>query len=91
MKYIWTAYPPSEASDTSPYWEIEDTAGRIATIYDDDAEAEANARLIAAAPELLAALQAVEEYEEDCTPAPGTREAEIRAMCRAAIAKATQP
>jgi hypothetical protein len=45
-------------------------------------------RLIAAAPDLLAVLQAIEEYE-DSEPAPGTREAEITALRRAAIAKAT--
>lgn len=49
-----------------------------------DEEAEANARLIAAAPELLAALQAVADYW-----AGGDVPADIDAAMRAAIAKAT--
>ena len=51
--------------------------------------AEADARLIAAAPELLAALQAIDAYEDD-RPAAGTRERELWDIRRAAIAKATQ-
>ena len=59
-------------------------------INDDDNREEraANARLIAAAPELLAALQAVAEYW-DGGPyynKPG----EVEALFRAAIAKATE-
>jgi hypothetical protein len=37
---------------------------------------------------MLAALEAIEAYE-DAEPEPGTREAEIAAMRRAAIASAT--
>jgi hypothetical protein len=45
-------------------------------------------RLQLAAPKMLAALEAIEAYE-DAEPEPGTREAEIAAMRRAAIASAT--
>jgi len=58
-----------------------------------DAENRANARLIAAAPELLAALQAEEEWrarEEDGALDPGwDYETMVVAKRRAAIAKAT--
>lgn len=49
--------------------------------------ATADGRLIAAAPELLAALEAVLGYEDD-RPAPGTRGAEIYAGAQAVIARA---
>jgi hypothetical protein len=55
----WVACPPD---DSSPYWEIEDEYGHTATVYGEDIPcswAEANARLIAAAPELLDALKEI--------------------------------
>lgn len=57
----------------------------IGRFFGDDARE--NAALVTAAPDLLAALEAIEAYE-DAAPALGTREAEITAMRRAAIAKA---
>lgn len=67
--------------------------GTVAIVTLDVAEAEANARLIAAAPELLEALQRFLDYES----AMNSREdvsgmliyAEFSDMARAAIAKAT--
>jgi hypothetical protein len=58
----------------------------IGRFFGDDARE--NAALVTAAPDLLAALKAIDEYE-DSEPALGTREAEIAAMRRAAIRKAT--
>jgi hypothetical protein len=51
----WNAYLPD--ADSEHYYEVHDGYGRTATVYGDDSEAAANARLIAAAPELLAALR----------------------------------
>lgn len=54
----------------------------------EDAEAEANARLIAAAPDLLAELKAiVDDMEADCGD-PLCRECAVWRPARAAIAKA---
>ncbi|BAG75040.1 hypothetical protein [Pseudomonas phage PAJU2] len=58
-----------------------------------DEELEANARLMAAAPELLEALQGMIEvyggqYNDDCLPKSST-ELELIQQARAAIAKAT--
>lgn len=61
----WTAYPPNKATDTSPHWEVEDTAGHTATVYGDDEEAAANAKAIAALPQLLAALVTALSVIED--------------------------
>lgn len=52
----WLACRPGESDWSDWYWEIEDPYGHTATVYGNDAEAGANARLIAAAPEMLAAL-----------------------------------
>ena len=60
-----------------------DAEGRYGPI-----ESEANARLIAAAPELLAALQAI---AEGCSFPEDDVQRAIRDRARAAIAKATQP
>ena len=56
----------------------------------DDTENEANAHLIAAAPELLAALEALLFYDtfEEAEPVLGTREHKVVSAARAAIAKA---
>ncbi|HCL4064634.1 hypothetical protein PZS78_20320 [Pseudomonas aeruginosa] len=61
--------------------------------FDDRSEVEANARLMAAAPELLEALQGMLEvyggqYNDDCLPKAST-ELELIQQARAAIAKAT--
>ena len=75
------------------------TAPNVATVVDwprrdaeavDDTENEANARLIAAAPELLADLEALLFYDtfEEAEPVLGTREHEVVSAARAAIAKA---
>ena len=61
--------------------EIEGVKGRT------HAEAIANARLIAAAPELLAALEMVLEYAEDCAADRGERPGCID-HARSAVAKA---
>lgn len=52
----------------------------------------ANARLIAATPELLEALANLLHYDtfEQVEPKAGTREYEVISMARAAIAKATE-
>ena len=54
-------------------------------------EARANARLIAAAPDLLAALQSIAECcdEDHAARDYASRQTEIRGIARAAIAKAT--
>jgi hypothetical protein len=50
----WWACPPDTDSGN---WEVEDGYGHTATVYGDDVPAAANASLIAAAPEMLAALK----------------------------------
>jgi len=52
----WWACPPDEDSEN---WEIEDGYGHTATVYGDDEPAAANARLMASAPDLLAACKAL--------------------------------
>lgn len=54
------------------------TGYRVTVRFDED---DANARLIAAAPELLAALEAVRNTDDHAAP-------EVRALVRAALAKA---
>jgi ArsR family metal-binding transcriptional regulator len=64
----------------------------IATIHGTGAEAEANARLIAAAPELLAALQNILNHAEIAGKTPEQREhnrLSIVSMAQSAISKAT--
>ena len=86
----WTAYPPMRATDTSEYWEIEDPAGHTATVYGDDEEAAANAKLIAAAPELLDALDKVAKVSAPLTMEDAVFYLDtLRTIARAAIAKAT--
>jgi hypothetical protein len=59
----WWACPPDEDSEN---WEIEDGYGHTATVYGDDEPAAANARLMAAAPDMLAALKMWMELETTC-------------------------
>lgn len=54
MPQEWTAYPPDSDSGN---WEIEDEYGHTATVYGEGETAKSIAMLIAAAPELLAALK----------------------------------
>jgi len=58
----WWACPPDEDSEN---WEIEDGYGHTATVYGDDEPAAANARLMAAAPELLAVAKLAFGYAQD--------------------------
>ena len=58
----------------------------LAIVYNDNAEA--NARLIAAAPDLLAALKDLLDYEDD-RPGKGTRGAEVYRAAVSAVTKAT--
>jgi hypothetical protein len=58
--------------------------------WDDKGEAEANARLIAAAPSLLAALEAFDDaFSHYCEGDPDSDEVSALYQARAAIAKAT--
>ncbi len=66
----------------------------VAEVYSDDCPAEvaeANARLIAAAPDLLEALQRMHQAFNAKAPIPKQEGDALEAMCRAAIAKATKP
>jgi hypothetical protein len=50
--------PPGDGDfSDGEIWQVEDGFGHTATVYGDDEEGAANARLIAAAPDLLAALR----------------------------------
>jgi hypothetical protein len=80
----WWACPPDEDSEN---WEIEDGYGHTATVYGDDEPAAANARLMAAAPELLAALRELVHYDEGSSE-QGSYGYEVLSRCKAAIAKA---
>jgi len=75
----WWACPPDADSGN---WEVEDGYGHTATVYGDDDPAAANARLIAAAPDLLAALKRLVDYCDNHSDYDS-----IGAAC-AAIAKA---
>ena len=59
----WWACPPDGDGGN---WEVEDGYGHTATVYGDDVPAAANARLIAAAPDMLAALKLCVELETTC-------------------------
>ena len=59
----WTAYAPQEPPENqSDYWEVHDGFGRTATVYGHTDPAQANARLIAAAPDLLSTLQTIADF-----------------------------
>lgn len=88
----WTARPHPNQDST---YVVYDVFGDVLT-YDED-EDEANARLIAAAPDLLAACQAIDEMWSDdgeggrCDPIDA-RSDQVRVLwtaARAAIARAT--
>lgn len=84
----WVYRHSFDSSARRDIWTATDATGHrelVATIPDADGDhINANARLIAAAPELLAALQDVADYW-----AGGDIPADIYAGMRAAIAKAT--
>lgn len=72
-------------------WKIDRFSGSICAGYATiatDIDNKADARLIAAAPSLLAALREMLAYDDD-PPAAGTYGAEVYARARIAIAKAT--
>lgn len=88
----WTAIEPnSRESYGNDVWEVHDGYGRTATVYGLDPEGPNNARLIAAAPDLLAACESIRNWSE---AGGGDDNDEIEAamgLVRRAIAKATQP
>jgi hypothetical protein len=81
----WLIVQPQNDENTSDYIEIHDPFGRTATIYGDDGEAQANARLITAAPNMLILLKEL-NY---AFYVKGTRKAllEVMAKTRPLIAK----
>lgn len=61
----WLVFKPGEGGNEGPNLEVHDPYGRTATVYGElDSENYATANLIAAAPELLAALSAA--FDELC-------------------------
>ena len=77
----WTVTLGDTIAGAPAYWLIEGAGGVVGDVQSVNAD---DARLIAAAPALLAALQAVADYW-----AGGDVPAEIDAQMRAAIARAT--
>jgi hypothetical protein len=68
----------------------------ICRVREGTKESEANARLIAAAPDMLYALQAIETWTSSLPPMEGMTEQEMKArqaliLMRAALTKATTP
>lgn len=85
----WAVVPARTGENDSIYFEVHDGFGRTATVYGDiatDGEEAANARLIAAAPELLEALR---ELADHCRAFYMAERESILLNARAAIAKAT--
>jgi hypothetical protein len=79
-KSVATIEPKPESMETTNYWTVADVNGLRA-------EWEANLRLIAAAPELLEALQGVVAFWDSITMEDSVNDLHIKA--RAAIVKAT--
>ena len=85
----WSA-PLNDGNTTGIVWAKEPHGGVVATVSaavqnpPDRAQASANARLIAAAPDLLASLRELTV----AAPADGSAESAVYARARAAIAKA---
>lgn len=69
----------------------EDYYGQIAGVRNDTPDAEANARLIAAAPELLDALRIAQHVIHDQVACVDSKYDNARSAISAAIAKATTP
>jgi len=86
----WTAEQrtPKAAYNSEPYWRVSTAGGSCMYVGCGDVEDEADARLIAAAPDLLAALQALCVLEADGMQAAESA-IESWERARAAIAKAT--
>lgn len=84
-----TAQPGWRVTDDGPYVRIEDDGrvGRAVMINGSDKERLCNARMLAAAPDMLAALQSLMEFWDNGTPVQPSALAVDEA--RAAIAKAT--
>ena len=87
-----TKHTPGEweamgSESTLATW-VRGDGGRICTMRQSEQDWP-NARLIAAAPELLATLEALLLSEDDTKPGARERHAEKRKQARAAIAKAT--
>ena len=78
----WAVYPP-EMLD-SKNWSVQTDSGMTIVCGDDTQETEANARLIAAAPEMLAALKDLWGWEDVIAE----WDKELHGQMRAAIAKA---
>ena len=85
----WVIIPPDDPEDIRPKWYVEQPDGKdvagycIADVYQtDEGEGKDNARLIAAAPDLLAALEGLLE-------AVGPQHAKVLIAPYAAIDKAT--
>ena len=88
----WHTRKPEESNGYVWINPIDGCCGEIATAWPvkTDAEAEANARLIAAAPDLLDALQALYALPEyDGTKVTSTHRISVKEKVRAALSKAT--
>ena len=85
----WSVIPIGDRDNGSDFLEIHDGFGRTATVYGEGAEANATARLIASAPDLLAALEAARQALVECADHGLSVGDEINAI-DLAIATATQ-
>lgn len=81
----WEIRPSSNSNNGAGWRDIVSTGGEFSPAYVGEA-LEQDARLIAAAPDLLAALRAYVELEESAAPYSSSP---MREHARAAIAKAT--
>ena len=88
----WTPGPWHTGKGSFPFQiNINTDSGTIATVYGETGENEANAHLIAAAPELYAALaDMISSYEALGAPLPMAKEVEV-ALCALAKARGEQP
>lgn len=89
----WVYRRSFDSSARRDIWTAADATGHrelVATIPDADGDyINADARLIAAAPELLAALRAAEEWAEHIEDDESRVPVDVRLAMRAAIARAT--
>ncbi len=89
----WECPNIEESYNSRQFWVCDEEGGLIAVAESGWSEAEANARLIAAAPDLLAALEAEEEWraraQAGAIDPDWHYETMVAALRRAAIAKAT--
>lgn len=91
----WVTQPDQLGRDGARWWvhdgDYGDIALVLAPLVREDwvaEEAEANARLIAAAPDLLAACRALAKWMDDRGPMMGGRTGEVHRLVTAAIARA---